>query len=164
MTSSSAAVLQDPPRDVAAAAIAREGHRRDALLPVLHALQDRFGHVPAETIPFIAKALNLSRADVHGVVSFYHEFRTAPPGRHIVRLCLAEACQAMGAPALRAHVEQTLGVGMHETTSDGTVTLEPVYCLGNCACAPSVMIDGETHGRVTAERFDALLAEPRGRS
>jgi formate dehydrogenase subunit gamma len=150
-----------PERHVRAAvdaALAREAGRRGALLPVLHAVQERLGHVPASAVPAIAKALNLSRAEVHGVVSFYHDFRDAPPGRHVVRLCLAEACQAMGSSALRKHVEQALQVGLHGTTQDGMFTLEPVYCLGNCACAPAIQVDGELHGRVSVAAIDAVLA------
>src|SRR5262245_31250540 len=118
------------------AAIEAEGTREGPLLPVLHRMQDRLGFIPPESIPPIAKALNLSRAEVHGVVSFYHDFRSARPGRHVVRICLAEACQAMGAERLRDHARQSLQVDLHATTRDGAVTLEPVYCLGNCACAP----------------------------
>jgi len=149
------------PADVDAAvdaALARASDHRGALLPVLHALQDRLGYVPPSAVPAIAKALNLSRAEVHGVVSFYHDFRSAPPGRHVVRLCLAEACQAMGAHGLRARVEQALQIETRGTTEDGSVTLEPVYCLGNCACAPAMQVDGELHGRVTAAAIDAVLA------
>ncbi len=130
-----------------------------ALLPILHAVQDAIGHVPQEAIPLIAHDLNLSRAEVHGMLTFYHYFRTEPAGRHIVYLCRAEACQSMGARDLEAAVKQRLGIGFHETTADGVFTLEPVYCLGNCACAPSVMVDKTLYGRVDAERFEALLVE-----
>ena len=130
-----------------------------ALLPILHAVQETLGYVPPGAVPLIAQDLNLSRAEVHGVLSFYHYFRTAPAGRHVIYLCRAEACQAMGARALEAHAKRKLGVDFHQTTRDGAFTLEPVYCLGNCACSPSVLIDGELHGRVDAERFDALLVE-----
>jgi formate dehydrogenase subunit gamma len=126
-----------------------------ALLPVLHAIQDELGYVPPGAVPRIADALNLSRAEVHGTISFYHDFRSGPPGRHVLRVCRAEACQAMGGDALAAHVQAKLGCDFHET-STGSVTLEPVYCLGNCACAPAVMIDGKLHGRVTPSRFDEL--------
>ena len=128
-----------------------------ALLPILHAVQDGIGYVPPETLPLIAHGLNLSRAELHGVVSFYHYFRTRPAGRHIVYLCRAEACQAMGARALEAYAKQALGVDFHETSADGSVTLEPVYCLGNCACAPSLLVDGELHGRMNAAAFEALI-------
>ena len=129
------------------------------LLPLLRAVQEELGFIPSEAIPRIAEALNLSRAEVHGVVSFYHYFRTQPSGNHIIYLCRAEACQSMGARELEAHVRQRLGVDFHETTADGEFTLEPVYCLGNCACAPSIMVDKTLHGRVDAERFEALLVE-----
>ena len=128
-----------------------------ALLPILHAVQDRLGYIPPETVPAIAQALNLSRAEVHGVISFYHFFRTEAAGRITVYICRAESCQAMGSTALEAHAKQTLGVDFHQTTADGAIILEPVYCLGNCACSPSVMIDGELHSRVTPERFDQLV-------
>ncbi len=120
------------------------------LLPILHQLQETFGHVPAEALPVVAEALNLSRAEVHGVVSFYHDFRRAPAGRHVLKLCRAEACQSMGAEAVAALVGQALGVDFHQTSADGAVTLEPVYCLGLCACAPSAMLDGEPIGRLDA--------------
>jgi formate dehydrogenase subunit gamma len=132
------------------------------LLPVLHAIQQTLGHVPPEAIPLIAEGLNLSRAEVHGVVTFYHYFRSRPAGRHLLQVCRAEACQAMGADALIGHIKQRLGIDFHQTTADGSVTLEPVYCLGNCACSPAAMLDGELHGRVTPERFDQLLAERGG--
>jgi formate dehydrogenase subunit gamma len=128
-----------------------------ALLPVLHAVQEEFRHIPAAAVPVIARALNLSRAEVHGVISFYHLLRTEPPGERVVYICRAEACQAMGANALEAHARSQLGIDYHETTADGRVTLEPVYCLGNCACSPAVMIDDTLHGRVTPDRFDELL-------
>lgn len=128
-----------------------------ALLPILHGIQDVLGYVPSECVPIIAEELNLSRAEVHGVVSFYHYFRTTPPGKHIIYVCRAESCQAMGSQALETHVQQRLGIAYHETTPDGSFSLEPVYCLGNCACSPSIMIDREVHGRVTAERFDEIV-------
>jgi formate dehydrogenase subunit gamma len=130
-----------------------------ALLPILHAVQDAIGYVPPGAVPIIAHDLNLSRAEVHGMLSFYHYFRTQPSGRHIVYLCRAEACQSMGARELEVKVKQRLGIDFHETTADGAFTLEPVYCLGNCACAPSVMVDKTLHGRVDVERFEALLVE-----
>jgi formate dehydrogenase subunit gamma len=129
-----------------------------ALLPVLHAIQERFGHVPGAAVAIVADVLNLSRADVHGVVSFYHDFRDAQPGRHVVKLCRAEACQAVGARRLERHATATLGVRFGETTADGAITLEPVYCLGNCAAGPSMMVDGEPVGRVDAAAFDAAVA------
>ncbi|MEO8460507.1 MAG: formate dehydrogenase subunit gamma [Dokdonella sp.] len=128
-----------------------------ALLPILHGVQDSLGYVPPSTVPIIANALNLSRAEVHGVISFYHHFRSQPPGRHVLRLCRAEACQAMGAAAIEHHVRERLGINFRETSADGSVTLEAVYCLGNCACAPSLMIDDQVHGRLTTERVDSIL-------
>lgn len=133
-----------------------------ALLPILHAIQDEIGYVPPAAVPAIAKGLNLSRAEVHGVISFYHHFRTHPAGRHVVQICRAEACQAVGAAALEAHAKKSLGVGFHETTQDGAVTLEATYCLGNCACGPSVRIGDDVYGRVSPQRFDALLATLQG--
>jgi formate dehydrogenase subunit gamma len=123
----------------------------------LHAIQDRLGFVPPASLARVADALNLSRAEVHGVVTFYHDFHTAPAGGHRVQVCRAESCQAMGGDALEARIKQRLNIGFHQTTADGSITLEPVYCLGNCALSPAVMIDGELHGRVTPERLDQLL-------
>jgi formate dehydrogenase subunit gamma len=132
-----------------------------ALLPILHEVQGALGHVPKDAVPLIAHELNLSRAEIHGVITFYHYFRTEKPGRHVVQLCRAEACQAVGAAALEAHAKRTLGIDFHGTTADGAVTLEAVYCLGNCALGPSAMIDDRLQGRVTPERFDALMASAR---
>jgi formate dehydrogenase subunit gamma len=140
-----------------ASVVEEHRHRPGALLPILHDVQHRLGYVPPESIPAIAAALNLSRAEVHGVVTFYHDFRSELPGRHVVHVCRAEACQAMGADALVDHACRRLGVGFHGTTADGNVTLEPIYCLGNCALSPAVLVDGEVHGRVTPDRFDALM-------
>ncbi len=131
------------------------------LIPVLHAVQEKVGFVPREAVPLIARELNLSIAEVHGVVSFYHYFRQDPGGRHIVHLCRAEACQAVGAAEVEAHAKRTLGVDFHGTTRDGAIRLEPVYCLGNCALGPSIMIDHELHGRVSAQRFDELMQDTR---
>jgi formate dehydrogenase subunit gamma len=128
-----------------------------ALLPVLHSIQDKLGHVPKEAVPMIAQAMNLSRAEIHGVMTFYHDFRSEPAGENIVHLCRAEACQAMGARELERHVMESLGIGYGETTADGLVTLEPVYCLGNCACTPSIRINDEIHARVSSEKFNELL-------
>ena len=133
--------------------------RPGATLPILHALQEEFGHVPEEAVPLVAQALNLSRAEVHGVVTFYHDFRRTPPGLHVLKLCRAEACQAMGSDDLAARAERRLRVKLGETTPDGRVTVEPIYCLGLCACAPSAMLDGEVVGRLDATRLDALLTE-----
>ncbi|CCV09680.1 formate dehydrogenase subunit gamma [Mesorhizobium sp. STM 4661] len=131
------------------------------LLPILHGIQEEFGHVPQDVLPVIAEALNISRAEVHGVVSFYHDFRARPAGRHVLKLCQAEACQSMGSDAVAAKLKQLLGIGFHETTRDGSVTLEPVYCLGLCACAPSAMLDGEVIGRLDDEKLDEIVAEVR---
>jgi len=130
-----------------------------ALLPILHAVQEELRFVPKDAVPLIARELNLSVAEVHGVVSFYHYFLQERPGRRVMHLCRAEACQALGSVALEAHVKAKLGVDYHGTTRDGAITLEPVYCLGNCALGPSLMIDQRLHGRVTAERFDALVTQ-----
>lgn len=133
--------------------------RPGPLLEVLHAIQAALGYVPPGAVPLVAEGLNLSRAEVHGVVTFYHYFRGAAPGKHTVSVCRAEACQAMGSEALAEHARRRLGVDFHETTADGRFSLEPVYCLGNCACSPAAMIDGRLFGRVTPERFDGLIAE-----
>jgi len=144
------------------AIVSRHRLRPGPLLEILHDVQRSLGFVPAEAVPLIAAELNLSRADVHGVVSFYHHFRLTPPGRRIVRLCRAEACQAMNGRALETHVRQRFGIGFGETTPDRSITLEAVYCLGLCACAPAVMIDGEVHGRVTPQRLDELVEPATG--
>ncbi len=141
------------------AAIARQKDQPGALLPLLHEIQDGLGHVPPEALPSIAKALNLSRADVHGVVTFYHHFRSAKPGKHVLRVCRAEACQAMGSEKLLDHVLSSLKTRLGETTADNRVTVEAVYCLGNCACSPAVMVDDDLHGRVTPARFDEIVKE-----
>ncbi|MEP9370572.1 formate dehydrogenase subunit gamma [Mesorhizobium sp. KR1-2] len=131
------------------------------LLPILHGIQEEFGHVPSETVPVIAEALNLSRAEVHGVVTFYHDYRNHPAGRHVLKLCRAEACQSMGADAIAAQISQALGIGFHETAKDDSVTLEPVFCLGLCACAPAAMLDGEVIGRLDADKIEEIVAEVR---
>jgi formate dehydrogenase subunit gamma len=128
-----------------------------ALLPILHGIQNALGYIPAESVPYIATALNLSRAEVHGVISFYHYFRDTPPGKQTIHLCRAESCQAMGARKLEEHVKSKLGIDFHETTADGKFSLEPVYCLGNCACSPAMQIGKEIYGRVTADSFDAVI-------
>lgn len=135
----------------------RHGARPELLIQILHDVQEHFRFVSEDAVVALAKVLNLSRAEVHGVVSYYHDFRKQAPGRHVVKICQAEACQAMGSRTLTQHAEHTLGVRLHGSNED--VTLEPVYCLGNCACAPAAMIDGKTHGRVSAERFDALMGQ-----
>jgi formate dehydrogenase subunit gamma len=131
------------------------------LLPILHGIQEEFGHVPQDALPVIADALNISRAEVHGVVTFYHDYRSRPAGRHVLKLCQAEACQSMGSDAIAAKLKQLLDIGFHETARDGSVTLEPVYCLGLCACAPSAMLDGEVIGRLDDEKLDEIVAEVR---
>jgi formate dehydrogenase subunit gamma len=128
-----------------------------ALLPILHAVQKEIGHVPSGSVAIIAEALNLSRAEVHGVVTFYHFFRTTRPGEKTLYICRAEACQSMGSRALENYAKEKLGVDYHGTTDDGSVSLEPIYCLGNCACSPAVMLDQTVYGRVTPERLDEIL-------
>jgi formate dehydrogenase subunit gamma len=132
-----------------------------ALLPILHAVQEAVGFVPHDAVPLIARELNISLAEVHGVLTFYHYYRKTRGGRHVVHLCRAEACQALGAVELEAHAKRTLGVDFHGTTEDGAISLEPVYCLGNCALGPSMMVDEQLQGRVTARRFDELMAKSR---
>jgi formate dehydrogenase subunit gamma len=129
------------------------------LLPILHEIQAEFGYIPEDAVRLVAARLNLSRAEVHGVVSFYHDFRHAPAGRHVLKLCRAEACQAMGSEANAEALLQRLGLGWGETSPDGRLTVEPVYCLGLCACGPSAMLDDELHGRLDGAGLDALLAE-----
>jgi formate dehydrogenase subunit gamma len=140
-------------------AIRAHAGRPGGLLPLLRQLQDRLRYIPAAAIPEIAAAMRLSRAEVHGVISFYHDFRQQPAGRHLLQICRAEACQAMGSRRLEAHARHRLGIEFGDTTADGRITLQPVYCLGNCACSPSVRIDDEIHARVDAARLDTLLAE-----
>lgn len=146
------------PQEIVEATVAAHRGCIGPLLPVLHAIQEKLGYIPPEAVPNIAQALGLSRAEVHGVITFYHDFRSVPPGEHVVHLCRAEACQAMGARELEQHARKRLGVGYGQTTADGLFTLEPVYCLGNCACAPSIRINDDIHARVSAARFDELIA------
>jgi len=134
-------------------------NREGPLLPILHALQEEFGYIDEAAAPLIAETLNITRAEVHGVVTFYHDFRRAPAGRHVLKLCRAEACQAAGGDPLAAQAEARLGMAMGTTAPDGSVTLEPVYCLGLCAIAPSAMLDGRVVGRLDQGRLDSLLAE-----
>jgi len=143
-------------KQVASDIIADFGARPEMLVQVLVELVERFGWITEDAVRQLAAELNLSRAEVHGVVSYYHDFRTSPPGRHVVKVCQAESCQAMGSRELSEHAEKSLGVEMHGRTDD--VTLEPVYCLGNCACSPAIMVDGKTYGRVSASRFDEIVA------
>lgn len=136
-------------------------HMSGALMPLLHAIQDNIGYVPESSYSQIARALSLSVAEVHGVVTFYHHFRTHKPGRHVMQICRAESCQSMGSTALEAHAKKCLNADYHQTTSDDAITLEPVYCLGNCALSPAVMVDDEIYGRVSAADLEALIAEAR---
>jgi formate dehydrogenase subunit gamma len=136
-------------------------HLPGALLPILHALQEEFGYIDDAMIPLIAEALNISHAEVHGVISFYHDFRRAPEGRHVLQICRAESCQSMGCHSLIAHVEKNLGVKLGETSEDGNFTLKAVYCLGNCALSPAVMLDGQPYGRVSAAVADSLIENVR---
>ncbi len=154
--------MPDPTETEATAALVTEACARHAglegpLLPILHEVQAGLGYVPQSAVPIIAEALNISRAEVHGVVSFYHDFRSEPAGRHVLKICRAEACQAMGANALADAAKARLGVDWHGTTRDGAVTLEAVFCLGLCACGPAAMVDGALHGRVDAARLDDLI-------
>lgn len=137
--------------------IARFDARPEMLVQMLHGFIECFGWISEEAKRLLADELNISRADVHGVVSYYHDFRTAAPGKHVIKVCAAEACQAMGARELEQHARQRLGIGFGETSADGLFTLEPVYCLGNCACSPSVRINDEVYAAVSAARFDALI-------
>jgi formate dehydrogenase subunit gamma len=161
-------IKREPPSSLSAAdraavlaACARLKSLPGALMPILHAVQEALGHVPKDAVPLVAFELNLSLAEVHGVVSFYHYFRQHPGGRHVVHLCRAEACQAVGAVALEQHAKRALGIDFHGTTRDGALSLEPVYCLGNCALGPSIMIDNQLQGRVSPARFDELMAAAR---
>jgi formate dehydrogenase subunit gamma len=145
--------------DSALARISELQHLPGALLPILHSLQDEFGYIDKAAIPLIAEALNISHAEVHGVISFYHDFRHAPPGRHVMKMCRAEACQSMGCDRLIEHVEKKLKVKLGETTADRDFTVQEVFCLGNCALSPALMLDGELYGRVSADMADRLIAE-----
>ena len=143
--------------EACASIIAANQHVAGATLPILHAIQEAFGYVPDEAQPMLAKALNLSRAEIYGIVTFYHEFRRHPPGRHVLRLCRAEACQSRGGDELAEEMRRTLAVDWRGTTADGTVTLEPVYCLGLCASGPAAMLDGTPLARLDAERLTKIL-------
>ncbi|MGH6760941.1 MAG: formate dehydrogenase subunit gamma [Phyllobacterium sp.] len=146
-------------RDMARAVIDDHKDRPGAMLPILHALQEKFGYIDKEAVPLVADALNVSGAEVHGVVTFYHDFHTAPPAAHVLKLCRAEACQAVGGNDLAARAHEKLGVSFGEVTADGRIGLEPVYCLGLCSVAPSAMFDGRLVGRLDAAKLDALLTE-----
>jgi formate dehydrogenase subunit gamma len=137
------------------------GAAPEMLVQILVAFVERYSYISEEAIRQIAKELNLSRAEVHGVVSFYHDFRTQPPGKRVIKICQAESCQAMGSRELTSHAEEKLGINLSQTTDDGEVTLEPVYCLGNCACSPAVMVDEQVYGRVDAKKLDSILGKQR---
>ena len=139
-------------------------HLPGALLPVLHALQDELGYVDKAAVPLIADALNISKAEVHGTISFYHDFRHAPPGRHVLKMCRAESCQSMGCDQLIDHVEKRLGTRLGETSADGNFTLDAIYCLGNCSLSPAVMLDGKPYGRVSPQVADFLIDDAVRRS
>ncbi|WP_282950367.1 MULTISPECIES: formate dehydrogenase subunit gamma [unclassified Sphingopyxis] len=139
--------------------VQREGAGRDRLLPLLHAVQDEIGYIDDALVPAIAAALNLSRADVHGVLTFYHDYRRQPAGRHVVKLCRAESCQSRGGAAVEAAAAERLGVAMGETRRDGQVTLEPVYCLGLCAIGPNALVDGRPVARIDTAALDRIAAE-----
>jgi len=130
-----------------------------ALLPILHGIQDALGYIPADSVSAIAQGLHLSRAEVHGVISFYHYFRDTPPGKQTIHICRAESCQSMGGKQLEQHVKDQLGIDYHETTADGQFSLEPVYCLGNCACSPAIQVGADIYGRVSPQGFDAIINE-----
>jgi len=147
---------QEYDQQIASSIIASFDARPELLMQILNAFMERFAWINDAAIRQLAAELNLSRAEVHGVVSYYHDFRTSPPGRHVVKICEAEACQAMGGRSLAAYAQSALGIDMHSSTED--MTLEPVYCLGNCACSPAIMVDGKTYGRVNNERFDQIVA------
>ena len=134
-------------------------HKQGALLPILHAVQGALGYIPASSVPVIASGLNLSRAEIHGVISFYHYFKDTPAGNYNVQVCRAESCQAMGSVALETHIKNRLGIDYHENSADGQFSLEPVYCFGNCACSPAIQINDAIYGKVSADLFDEIIAE-----
>lgn len=144
------------PTSIVDTLIATHRDRKGALLPLLHAVQEAVGHVPPDAVPAIARALNLSRAEVHGVVTYYHFFRDKPVGRHVVEVCRAESCKAVGADALMAHAERLLDCRSHYTRADGAVTLAPVYCLGLCAMSPAILVDNQPYARMTTAKLDRL--------
>jgi formate dehydrogenase subunit gamma len=146
-------------REVIAAALAAHQDEPGALLPILHDIVDRLGYLPEETVARVADGLNLSRAEVHGVITFYPDFRTEPPGRHLLKMCRAEACQSMGADALLVHLKQRHHLAPGDTSADGAITIEPVYCLGNCALSPALLLDGVPHGRLTTAKLDRLIGD-----
>jgi formate dehydrogenase subunit gamma len=145
----------------AARIVSARASERGATIPIFHALMERFGYVDRSIVPVVAEATNLSRAEIHGTLTFYHDFRDHPPGRHTIKVCRAEACQSRGALAMHESLKRKLGVDWHGTTADGAITIEPVYCLGLCACAPAMLVDDEPVGNVDAERLDEVLDEVR---
>ncbi len=149
----------DLPLDWIQAEVAAHKARPGPLLPILHSIRDQLGYIPEAAVPIIAEGLQITRAEVHGVISFYHDFNTHPVGRTRLQICRAEACQARGCRSLETHVKEKLGIDYHQTTPDGEVTLEPVYCLGNCATGPSIRLNNDLYGRVTNARLDALLEQ-----
>jgi formate dehydrogenase subunit gamma len=154
-------MTRDWDEEVAMARIRELQSLPGAMLPILNALQEEFGYVDDAAVPLIAEALNLSRAEVVGVAYFYHDYRHAAPGKHVLKVCRAEACQSMGAEALAEYLQSRLGVAIGETTLDGSITLENVYCLGNCALSPAVMLDGDLYGRMSSEAADRLVHDAR---
>lgn len=153
------AIAPAPTEEEIRAIVAPLASLEGPLLPMLHALQDAYRHVPQAAVAVLADVLNLSRAEIHGVISFYHDFKDAPAGRHVLKICRAEACQSMGGHALAETTLRKLGLDWHQTTSNGAVTIEPVYCLGMCACAPAAMLDDRVIGRLNEARMDRLLRE-----
>lgn len=154
--------MQNWDAEAASAVIEDRKHLEGAMLPILHALQDRFGYIDDEAIPLVADALNVSRAEVFGVITFYHDFRRKPAGQHVLKVCRAESCQSMGCEGLVEHLAMEHGLSMGETSVDGRLTVESVYCLGNCALSPAVMMDGELVGRVDRDTIDSLVKQARG--
>ncbi|MDA0237091.1 MAG: formate dehydrogenase subunit gamma [Proteobacteria bacterium] len=146
---------------VISAALEKHASTNGALLPILHEIQDVLGYIPTDAIDVIGKSINRSRAEVHGVVSFYHHFRTQKPGRHIIQVCRSEACQAVGSEKIIDKLKLSLGIDFHESTLDGQITLEPIYCLGHCACAPALMVNGEPRAKMTSDQVESLLNELR---
>jgi formate dehydrogenase subunit gamma len=153
----SSPIPNTPEATAVAAVLSRWAQEPGGLLPALHDLQDALGCIPPRTVGEVAQAFNLSRAEVHGVITYYHHFRTEPAGRHVVQVCRAEACQAMGADALMAHAQQRLGCGMHATSADGRYTLEPAFCLGLCASSPAMQVGERLHARLTPQKFDRII-------
>lgn len=156
--------LQSWDNAVAGEIIAQHREAPGALLPMLHALQEAFGYIAPEAVPLVAEALNISQAEVHGVISFYRDFRTAPPGRHMLEICRAEACQSMGCDSLIGHVRRRLKVELGQTTADGAFTVREVFCLGNCALSPAAMLDGKLYGRVSPATADRLIDAAKART